>query len=162
SEEVGGSETEKEQFVGWVIRRGERNETSSNHCEPRKAYSIRRPTAMNENGHKKMKRAREGRVSLGASYEASPTLYSEIETFHHWGREGRSTVRTRHRHKWPRKRLQQKSPSRVTVTTTFGGGEDAQSGPIDRVTVSHTPGSRWIVSSVYRTTEWGWEKLSLR
>uniref|UniRef100_A0A183CGX9 GYF domain-containing protein n=1 Tax=Globodera pallida TaxID=36090 RepID=A0A183CGX9_GLOPA len=145
-----------------LVEARRRRSTSSNHCEPRKAYSIRRPTAMNENGHKKMKRAREGRVSLGASYEASPTLYSEIETFHHWGREGRSTVRTRHRHKWPRKRLQQKSPSRVTVTTTFGGGEDAQSGPIDRVTVSHTPGSRWIVSSVYRTTEWGWEKLSLR
>uniref|UniRef100_A0A914HEL8 Aminotransferase class I/classII domain-containing protein n=1 Tax=Globodera rostochiensis TaxID=31243 RepID=A0A914HEL8_GLORO len=151
------TENPKEYGKKSLVCRNPTHTASSDHCEPRKAYSIRRPTAMNENGQKKMKRAREG-----PTYEASPSLYSEIETFHHRGREGRSTVRTRHRHKWPRKRLQQRSPSRVTVTTTIGGGEDAQSEPIDRVTVSHTPGSRWIVSSVYRTTEWGWEKLSLR
>ncbi|KAL3088339.1 hypothetical protein niasHT_023899 [Heterodera trifolii] len=88
-----------------------------------------------------------------------PQLYSEFETIHHGKTEG-SIARTRHR----QKRQQPKSPSRVTVTTTFGGGENGDDdGALgrDRVTVTHTPGSNWIVSSVYRSTEWGWEKVSL-
>ncbi|CAK5036790.1 unnamed protein product [Meloidogyne enterolobii] len=52
-------------------------------------------------------------------------------------------------------------PSRISITTNQGGILNKNSeGNV--VTVKHTPGTNWCISSIYKTTEYGWEKQTLK
>uniref|UniRef100_A0A914KRK9 Aminotransferase class I/classII domain-containing protein n=1 Tax=Meloidogyne incognita TaxID=6306 RepID=A0A914KRK9_MELIC len=61
----------------------------------------------------------------------------------------------------PIKQQKISSPSRISITTTQGGILN-KNNEGNCVTVKHTPGTNWCVSSIYKTTEYGWEKQTLK
>nr|CAD2208439.1 unnamed protein product [Meloidogyne enterolobii] len=61
----------------------------------------------------------------------------------------------------PIKQQKISSPSRISITTTQGGILN-KNNEGNCVTVKHTPGTNWCISSIYKTTEYGWEKQTLK
>ena len=168
----------------YLLCQNAEHSTAKDHCDPERLYLIRRHIRpeMSENGYKKMKRLHEGRAvddDEEDGEKGEEELHSEFKTVDYKMPESieaetaQKRRRTSAKHSKQRRRIREQpafvSPSRITVTTTRTTQRDGRTaGPAgiggecdNHVTVRHTPCSNWVVSSVYRTTEYGWEKTAL-